>query len=66
MNWENLGSSARTTFKNQNLFVNWEQQKKVRILHLWMNWENLSPNLSFTVESKIGNLHKVRLFTFQT
>ena len=66
MNWENLGSSARTTFKNQNLFVNWEQQKKIRILHLWMNWEKLSPNLSFTVESKIGNLHKVRLFTFQT
>ena len=28
-----------------------------------MNWENLCPNLSFTVEN---NLHKIRLFTFET
>ena len=23
------------------------------------------PNLNFTVENKMGNLHKLRLFTFQ-
>ena len=28
--------------------------------------EKLRLNLSFTVENKIGNLHKLRLFTFQT
>ena len=46
-----------------------------------MNWENLRkpiratfknlcpkpcPNFSFTVESKKGNLHKIRQVTFQT
>ena len=29
-----------------------------------MNWEKLYPNLNFTVENKMGNLHKIRLFTF--
>ena len=28
------------------------------MLNLWMSWENLCPNLSFTVESKMGNSHK--------
>ena len=35
-------------------------------MNLWINWKNLCPNLSFTVKNKIGNLHKIRLFTFQT
>ena len=26
-----------------------------------MNWKKLFPNLSFTVENKIGNLHKIRM-----
>ena len=26
-----------------------------------MNWERLYPNLSFTVENKIDNLHRIRL-----
>ena len=25
-----------------------------------MNWEKLYPNLSFTVENKVNNLHKIR------
>ena len=24
---------------------------------VWVNWEKLCPNLSFTVENKMGNLH---------
>ena len=28
------------------------------ILNLWMNWERLCPNLSFTDENKMGNLHE--------
>ena len=31
-----------------------------------MNWEKLGPNLSFTVENEMGNLHKIMLFSFQT
>ena len=40
--------------------------QKIPVLNLWMNWENSCPNLSLAVENKIGNLHKIRLFTFQT
>ena len=39
--------------------------QKIPVLNLWMNWEKLCPNLSFTVENKIGNLHKTRLFARQ-
>ena len=35
-----------------------DQHFKIQILKLWMNWEKLCPNLSFTVESKLGNSHK--------
>ena len=40
--------------------------QKIPVLNLWRNWENSCPNLSLAVENKIGNLHKIRLFTFQT
>ena len=40
--------------------------QKIPILNLWMNWENSCPNLILAVENKIGNLRKIRLFTFQT
>ena len=74
MNWK-LTSPARATFKypkiswligkNLELQPNINTQK-IPILNLWMNWKNLCPNLSFTVENKIGNLHnKLRLFTFK-
>ena len=36
--------------------------QKLPILNLWMNWEKLCTNLSFTIENKIGTLHKTRLF----
>ena len=65
--------SARATFRNPkiSLFIgkNWEvhphtNTQKIPILNQWMNWKNLCPNLSFTVENKIGNLRKIRLFKF--
>ena len=28
------------------------------MLNLWMGWENLCPNLTFAVKSKMGNSHK--------
>ena len=28
------------------------------MLNLWMSWENVFPNLTFTVENKMGNSHK--------
>ena len=34
------------------------QHFKIQMLNLWMSWESLCPNLSFTVENKIRNLHK--------
>ena len=64
MNWEKLGSSARATFKNPTTSLligkNWEVQpktntQKIPILNLWMNWENVCLNLSFTIENKTIN-----------
>ena len=52
MNWKNLET------------LTYDQHSKIAILNVWMNGERLYPNLSFTVENKIGNLHKVRLLTF--
>ena len=34
---------------------------KISILNIWMNSENLFPNLRFTVENEIGNFHQLRL-----
>ena len=75
MNGEKSRSPARATFKNPKISLligkNLEVQpktntQKIPIWNLWRNWENLYPYLSFTVENKIGNLHKIRLFIFQT
>ena len=74
MTWEKMRSPDRATLKNPKIFLqigkNLEVQpkantQKIPILNLWMNWEKLCPNLSFTAENKIGSLHKVRLFKFQ-
>ena len=62
----NLGFSKKTI---SHLFYNLEKSLKythtaqdqhfnIQILNLWMNWEKLCPNLSFTIENKMGNLHK--------
>ena len=46
MNWEKLGN-----IHHRPIF-------KIQMLNLWMSWENLCPNLTFTVENKMGNSHK--------
>ena len=48
MNWEILGSIHKPRPK----------PFKIQILNRWMNWQKLCPNLSFTVENKIGNSQK--------
>ena len=62
MTWEKMRSPDRATLKNPKIFLqigkNLEVQpkantQKIPILNLWMNWEKLCPNLSFTVEKKI-------------
>ena len=35
-----------------------DQHFKIQILNLWMSWENLCPNLTFTVENKMRNWRK--------
>ena len=70
-----MKNPAKATFKNPKISLligkNLEVQpktntQKIPIWNLWRNWENLYPYLRFTVENKIGNLHKMRLLIFQT
>ena len=53
MNWE----------KHRNI-PSQSQHFKIQILNLWMNRKNLCPNLSFTVENKMGKSHKEMMVTF--
>ena len=73
--WGKMRSPDRAKFKNPKISLqirkNLELQpkpntQKILIQILWLDCEKLRLNLSFTVENKIGNLHKLRLFTFQT
>ena len=41
--------------KNLEIYRAKEKHFKIQIFSLWMNWENLCPNLSFTAENKMGN-----------
>ena len=47
MNWEKLGNIQSP-----------DQHLKLQMLNLWMSWENLCPNLAFTVANKMGNSYK--------
>ena len=44
--------------KNLETYTVPDQHIKIQMLNLWMSWENLCPNLSFTVGNKMGNSHK--------
>ena len=44
--------------KNLEIYTVPDQRFKIQMLNLWMSWESLCPNLSFTVENKMGNSHK--------
>ena len=50
MNWKKPGSTQQ------------DQHLKIQILNLWMTWEKLGPNLSFTIENKMGNSNKKRWY----
>ena len=44
--------------ENLEIYKAQDQHFKIHILNLWMNRERIWPNLSFTFENKMGNLHK--------
>ena len=46
--------------KNLEIYTAPEQHVKIPMLNLWMSWENLCPNLSYTVENKMDNSHERR------
>ena len=50
MNWKKPGS----------IYIQGQQDQhfEIQILNLWMTWEKLCPNLSFTTENEMGNSHK--------
>ena len=63
MNWENFESRFFTNLnfpsllkigKTLEVYTFHDQHFKIQILNLWMNWENLCPNLSFSVEKQMG------------
>ena len=70
MNWGKFGGAMQAFRKSQFSIavMNWvklrsiytaqDQHFKIRILNLWMNWENVCPNLSFTVQNKMVNSRK--------
>ena len=69
-------AQPRGIFKNLNFKILWiwkkfentalDQHYEIPILNLWMNWEKLRLNLTFTVENKMVSLHKIRLDTIWT
>ena len=76
MNWKKLRSQTRATLTNPSFQYFCELGKSLkyslRLTFKNPNFESkdalnimLCPKLSFTVENK-GNLHKIRLATFQT
>ena len=63
LNWGIFGNTILAFQKSQFLisFFNYtalEQHFKVSMLNLWMSWQKLYPNLSFTVKNKMENSHK--------
>ena len=65
MNWKKLRSPTRATLTNLFLKSFCELGKSLKY-SLTPSFKNSKcPKLSFTVENK-GNLHKIRLVTFQT
>ena len=57
-------SELRTIWKASKNYA--QKTLKKPNLNLRMNWENLGPNLSFTLANKASNLHKIKLLLFQT
>ena len=51
--------------KYSKVYTAQNQHFKIQILNLWMNWEKLCPNLSLTIENKMGNSRKKRWSDFE-
>ena len=71
VNWGKFGNAIQAFQKPQFPISLWieknleiytytapDQRFKVQTLNLWMSWENLCPNLTFTLENKMRNSHK--------
>ena len=41
------------------------QNSKIHVLNLQMNWEELDPNLSFTFQNVMVNVHEISLSHFK-
>ena len=52
--------------KNLEIYTAQHQHFEIELLNLWMNWENLCPNLGFTVEKTMGNSRKIGWSHFKT
>ena len=44
--------------KNLEVCTAPDQYFKIQMLNLWMSYENVCPNVTFTVENEMGNSHK--------
>ena len=59
VNWGKFGNAISLWIeKNLEIYTAPDQRFKVQTLNLWMSWENLCPNLTFTLENKMRNSHK--------
>ena len=67
VNWGKVGNAIQAFQKSRfflrirkysEIYTVPDQHFKIQILNLWMSWENLCPNLTFTGENKIWNSHK--------
>ena len=64
--WKKLRSPPRLTFKNPKISLLTEENEEIHPKTITrMNWGNFCPNLSFTVENEVGNLHRIGLLIFQ-
>ena len=52
--------------KNRKKTKSTDQHSKIPTLHLWMNRENLYPDLNFTVENKIHSAFTCPKLTIET
>ena len=76
MNWGKFENAIQAFQKSQfpisyelekslEIYTAPDQNFKMQMLNLWMSWKNVCPNLSFTVENKMGKSHKRGLSHFK-
>ena len=50
--------------KELKVYTAQDRHFRIQILNIWMNCENLCPNLNFTLENKMRSSHEERMATF--